>query len=152
MNYVEVVEVVTSQHKYIVETYGMSHSDGYYYFYTPNGTKRIKSNNVRITYLGKKLCLGAQIAGAVLGASTGVVVGKMTANYVVNSIAPHTPVGRITSAIFGVLTGFSVQSITTPVFQDATAKFIDKGAMMLSSKSNTNSVNNSNNEFESVNN
>lgn len=151
MNYIERIEVISkgTGSRYILDTSGCQLCDGYVYFYTPEGTRRIKQDSIlTINYIGRRLSIGAQVTGAVVGAGAGFTVGNIAKMILRSGMTVPTKAGSIFVNVLSALTGFAVQTTVTPVFQQSAAKFIDSGIAKVSELSNNSAVGG---ELESVN-
>ena len=128
--YIERIEVIskTTGRRYLIDTLGCLPQDGYMYFQTENGTKRMKIDDIlQINILEKKRHTAANIGGAVLGAGAGITSGLIARKVITYGLAATTPAGTAVTNILSTIFGFAIQAKSTPVFQNDISNFIDSG-------------------------
>lgn len=135
MKYLERIEVISKVNgqKYTLDVSGYQVLDNYVYFYTPNGTKRIKVNDcLTVTFKGKKLSIASEIAGVIVGVSTAYATSGIINSYISNNMPIPTAAGRIFTKFLGAATGVAVQAAIVPSVQKKTAQMIDGYASKIS--------------------
>jgi len=128
--YVERIEIVSKAtgRRYLIDTLGCLPQDGYLYFQTENGTKRMKIDDIlQINILERKRHVVANVAGAILGASAGVTSGTIARKVINYGVQTITPGGKVVATVLSTVFGFAVQAKTTKMFQDDISNFIDAG-------------------------